>query len=164
MTIKYLKNAKNVNDLKKLYIEYLKKLHPDNGGTTEECQQLNNEYEYLRKTLPAGTDPEREQTEAEKKAAASLDKEIRDILNKIIRFQNINIEIVGTWIWIDGATYEIKEELKSAGFVWSKARRKWHCTPYDSPKYYKGKKKSFDALRRMYGSENVETEKQERIA
>lgn len=156
MTIKYLKNAKNLTELKKEYVKQLKQLHPDNGGTVQECQSLNAEYEYLRARLPKERPADAPETEAEKKADASLDKEIREMLAKIIRFPDLNIEIVGTWIWIDGLTFPVKDELKAAGFVWSKARRKWHATPYDTPKYYKGKKKSFEALRKRYGSDIVD--------
>ena len=44
------------------------------------------------------------------------DEKLREVLQKIINFANINIEIVGCWIWVDGATYEYKDELKALGF------------------------------------------------
>lgn len=154
-------NYKNRNDLRKAYFSLLKELHPDNGGSVDACQILNNEYETLFQTLPAAGEKE---SEAEKQAAATLDKEIREALEKVIRFRDINIEVVGTWIWIDGITFPIKEELKAAGYTWSRNRKKWHYTPYETPVYYKGKKKTFESLRRMYGSSEVETEPAPAIA
>ena len=75
-----------------------------------------------------------------------------------IRFDGLNIEIVGLWIWVDGNSYPYKETLKECGFQWSRARKKWHYTPYDSG-YYKGQKKSFNDIRDKYGSMVVENEK-----
>ena len=36
----------------------------------------------------------------------------------------MNINIVGSWIWIDGNVYEIKNQLKETGSKWSKNKRK----------------------------------------
>lgn len=63
----------------------------------------------------------------------------------------INIEIVGLWIWVDGNTFQWKEELKEAGFAWSRSRKKWHFTPYEGG-YHRGRKRSFDSIRNIYGS------------
>ena len=163
MTIIYLKNIKNRQELRRLFYTLLKKHHPDNGGDAEICKVINNEYEFLFKTLPETSgDPEKVSKE-EKKATADMDKAIREMLNKIIRF-DINIEVVGTWIWVDGDTFPYKEELKTAGFRWSKARQKWHACPYGEGGYYKGKKKSFQTLRNIYGSDFIETEKMPQLA
>ena len=168
MKNKYFSNPKNRAELRKEYLKLLKKYHPDNGGSDEECKTLNAEYERLFKILPAASSDEEPETskEAEKKAAADLDKAIRDVLQKIIHFEDINIEIIGTWVWVDGLTFPIKEELKAAGFIWSKARKKWHYAPYGERVFYKGrgKRPDFESIRRRYGSEEVETEKQKKLA
>lgn len=40
-------NIKTIDDLKKAYREYAKKLHPDCGGNTEDMQLLNDEFSML---------------------------------------------------------------------------------------------------------------------
>lgn len=40
-------NIKTIDDLKKAYREYAKKLHPDCGGSTEDMQLLNDEFSML---------------------------------------------------------------------------------------------------------------------
>ena len=153
MTTKYFKNIKNQAELRKAFIRLLKQYHPDNGGDAEICKMINAEYEQLLKGLPK-TSGEK-QSEADRKAAESFDKEIREALEKIISFDGINIEVVGTWIWVDGATYIYRDQLKALGYRWSKSRHKWHFTPYAEPMFYKGTKKIFDRLRAIYGSATV---------
>ena len=34
-------------------------------------------------------------------------------------FENITIELIGSWIWVSGDTREIKEKLKEIGFKWA---------------------------------------------
>lgn len=155
MTIRFFKGISNQAALRKAFVQLLKKFHPDNGGDAETCKQINIEYEYLMQHLPKNGEAK---TEADKKAAADLDKEIRKALEKVVTLDGVNIEVVGTWIWIDGSTYQHRATLAGLGYKWSKSRKKWHYTPYESGKYYKGKKKSFDTLRALYGSSEIETE------
>lgn len=158
----YFNNVKTLEELRTLYRDFLKTVHPDNGGSVEACQELNAQYdatfERLKNSAPV-MDGGKEQV----KWDATEDAALRDALSKIIHIKDINIEIVGCWIWVDGITYPAKDDLKCAGFKWSKARKKWHFAPYEH-KYYKGGKKSFDDLRRTYGSSTVETESREEIA
>jgi hypothetical protein len=158
----YFEDVKTLEELRTLYRDLLKTVHPDNGGSVEACQELNAQYdaafERLKNAAPV-MDDNKEQV----KWDATEDAALRDALSKIIHIKDINIEIVGCWIWVDGITYPAKDDLKCAGFKWSKARKKWHFAPYEH-KYYKGGKKSFDDLRRTYGSSTVETESREEIA
>ena len=56
----------------------------------------------------------------------SEDAKLRDVLQKIINFEGINIETVGYWIWVDGNTYGYKDVLKEIGFKWAREKKKWH--------------------------------------
>lgn len=163
MTIRFFKNVKTVAELRKEYVRLLKINHPDNGGSKETCQEINAEYDYLLGRLPKDNTGKTASNSAEAKKDFQIDKEIRDILNKIIRFDGLNIEIVGSWIWVDGDSYQWKEQLKEIGFQWSRARKKWHYTPYES-KWHKGGKEDFETLRNKYGSTTIESEKVARIA
>ena len=158
MKIKYFRGVSTQQELRKEFVKLLKIHHPDNGGNAETCKEINAEYEYLMQRLPKhATGESKTENAEEKKAAADLDKEIRDLVNKIIYMEGINIEIVGVWIWVDGNTFPYKEELKEYGFKWSRSRKKWHACPYGESAYYKGRKKDFDVLRAIYGSSTVNT-------
>ena len=67
----------------------------------------------------------------------SEDEKLREVLQSIISLQNINIEIVGCWIWGDGETYEHKDKLKALGFRWAREKRNGIFTPKHSEKEVK---------------------------
>ena len=76
--------------------------------------------------------------------------------------QNINIEIVGCWIWVDGNTYEHKDTLKALGFKWAREKKKWYFHT-ESFRKRSHKKLSMDDIRNYYGSTEVQTEEVKRI-
>lgn len=51
------------------------------------------------------------------------DIRLREVIQNIITLDNINIEIVGCWIWVDGDTYAHKDILKVLGFRWAREKR-----------------------------------------
>ena len=156
MKIKYFRaeEVKSAEALRKMYLRLMMIHHPDVGGTEEAAKTILAEYEYLRSHL-SFTENSGESENTNRAETIINDDRIREIIDAIIHMAGINIEIIGTWIWVDGNTYPWKEELKAYGFRWSRKRKKWHYTPYSSAKYYRGNR-SFDSIRRTYGSEKVE--------
>lgn len=146
----YFVNAENTEDLRKAYLKLAKVNHPDNGGDVEIFKAIQAEYEYLLKVLPTGG-TSKAKTKDSKQQEIKFDVAIRKVIDRIIHMDGINIEIVGLWIWVDGNTYPWKDELKQFGFQWSRTRKKWHYSPYEGG-YHKGRKRSFDSIRDIYGS------------
>lgn len=159
----YFKNIKNLEELRKTYRDLLKKHHPDNGGNTEIMQEINSEYERMFEILKhtAGTTATADDTEKTDYTKAT-DEAIREILSKLIIF-DITIEIVGSWIWVSGNTYPVKEQIKEAGLKWSKARKMWYFAPTDH-KRHRGSKDSFEEIKSKYGSQKVKTSTTFKIA
>lgn len=48
-TFRYLQYAVTLEEAKKTYKEYAVQLHPDKGGRLEDMQQLNMEWDYIKK-------------------------------------------------------------------------------------------------------------------
>ena len=123
--MKYFKNVETLEELRKQYKKLLKKYHPDNPkGSTEATQEVNAEYDTLFKTLK-----DRHEHKADynnMKYDFSEDEKLREVLQYIVTMENINIEIVGCWIWVDGNTYEHKDNLKALGFKWAREKKKWY--------------------------------------
>lgn len=147
--MKYLKDAKTIEELKKLYRAWTKKLHPDCGGSKEEMQQLNAEYEekfeILKKAHNAAADENHQTTETP--------NEFIEIIEKLIHLDGLEIELCGSWLWIGGNTYSHKEELKAAGCIWSKNKGRWYWRHEEQGrKHYKGTK-TLDEIRFKYGSQ-----------
>lgn len=164
--MKYFNNVETLEELRKQYKELLKKYHPDNpNGSTEATQEVNAEYDTLFKTLK---DRHEHNTSDNKtdysnmKYDFSEDEKLREVLQHIVTMENINIEIVGCWIWVDGNTYEHKDSLKALGFKWAKEKKKWYFHTEAFRKRSK-KKLSMNDIRNYYGSTEVQTEEVKRI-
>lgn len=84
------------------------------------------------------------------------DKALREILQKIIHFSGIEIEIAGQWIWISGNTYAYRQDLKDIGFKWASTKKQWY---WYSEIFRKKSHKtlSLEATRDYYGSTKVDT-------
>ena len=157
----YFKNINTLEELRKQYRDLLKIHHPDNGGNVSDMQEINAEYDKLFKALK---DKHESKSADGKESAYSKnmydwknDKALRDVLEKIIHFNGIEINLVGAWIWLDGNTYQYKEELKGIGFKWSKNRKKWY---WNNGEYIgRGNKKiSFSQIENKYGSTKLRTQ------
>lgn len=166
----YFKNVQTLEELRKVYRDLLKKYHPDcPGGSTEATQQINAEYEQLFKVLK--NRHESKATGAENKKASydnmkydfSEDARLREMLQKVIHFSDITIEIIGAWIWIGGNTYQYRKELKDLGFKFAGNKKMWF---WHSEAFRKKSNKalSIDDIRNYYGSTEVETEGRKRLA
>ena len=163
----YFRNVNTLEELRKQYKELLKQYHPDNpNGSTEATQAINAEYDRLFKVLK----DKHESTTADGDKATydnmkydfSEDKALREILQKIIGFSDITIELCGSWIWLSGNTYQYKAELKEIGFKWASQKKQWYWHSEAFRK--KGKKAlSMDEIRNYYGSTEFKTEETKRL-
>ena len=159
--MKYLKNIKNIEQLKKEYRRMAMELHPDRGGDAEEFKILVNEYEILTKKLAK----ENNKNEEEYNKDIELDKQYMDIINQLIKFDGLTIEVVGSWIWLSGNTYPAKETIKGLGFKWASKKKMWYLSPDDHPKRRGGKELSMDEIKSKYGVKaKVKTEGSKQIA
>ena len=157
--MKYFENIKNLEELRKEYKKLVKKNHPDMGGSEEEMKIINVEYEKALKDLENA-----DTTENAWKYDATKDELFRDALNKVINLEDIKIEIIGCWIWITVNTYSCKDLLKTSGFKWCNNKKAWSW--HAGERYYKKSKRklSMDELRNLYGSEEIEKRRSDRIA
>ena len=130
---KYFKDVNTLEELRKQYKELLKMHHPDNGGNVSDMQEINTEYDQLFKILKNRHEKSADSKENNAKTDFNNmkydfteDQKLREVLQRIITFEGINIEIVGCWIWVDGNTYEYKDALKEIGFKWAREKKKWY--------------------------------------
>lgn len=157
---KYFQNINTLEELRRQYKELLKVHHPDNGGNVGTMQEINAEYDSLFKTLKHQHEKSESRNTAgngksdNAKYDFEADEKLREILSHIICFTGINIDIVGTWIWVDGNTYPYKDNLKALGFRWSKQRKKWHWHEGDY-KRFGSKNLSYAEIQTMYGSTEI---------
>lgn len=164
----YFTDCRTAEDVKTRYKELAKRYHPDMpGGDTKIMQEINDEFDRVFARLKnihrkQGTNETYEEKD-EKKRSNETPQMFREIITKLFSIsQDIVIEICGTWLWLTGDTYPIREELKAIGCRWSKGKKKWYFT-YDP--YVKTRFTLSESARRFkYGSEFVEPSKFARIA
>ena len=110
------KTIKDLDSLKQEYRKLANKYHPDKGGSTAQFQELQNEYEKLRNKILSGSSL----SEAEKENEIVIDEALRAAINAIITLDEINIELIGKWIWVSGktpyATVPLRFIFSGAGF------------------------------------------------
>ena len=170
----YFKDVQTLDELRKQYRDLLKKYHPDNeNGSEEVTKEINREYESLFKILKEkhtrqqstradGNTGDNKASYENMKYDFSEDTLLREMIQKVIHFSDITIEIIGNWIWIGGDTYQYRKDLKEMGFKFAGKKKMWH---WHSEAFRKRSHKvlSIDDIRSYYGSTEVETHKRKRL-
>lgn len=147
--LKEFKEVTGINEAKKIYKTLAKKLHPDVGGDEEIFKLLNVIYnDLIEHKIYFSND-------------IKIDIELEKIISLILHFENITIELVGSWVWVSGDTKEIKDKLKELGFKWASKKKMWF---YGEMKGRNPKEKSMEEIKGKYGSETLKSDKKEKIA
>lgn len=153
--MKYFTNIKTLEDLKKAYKKLVFELHPDHNqaeDANKKFVEMKNEYDQLfEKVKNNRINSQGEYYETE---TSETPEEFKDIIEKVVFFENCHIEIIGTWIWISGNTFNYKDQLKSLGFRWCKNKNAWS---FHNGEYHKKSKKKFtlEQLREKFGNQDV---------
>ena len=165
----YFKNVETLEELRSQYKKLLKKFHPDNkDGSEEATKEINAEYESLFKVLKNRHDTQ--QTDNTNKTESTYnanmydwenDKAIREVLQKIINFSGVEIELIGAWIWCFNS-YTYRKELKELGFKYAANKKAWYFHTETFRKTSK-KKLSINDIRNYYGSTKVEIDSRKAI-
>ncbi len=147
--LKVFEGIEGINKAKKIYKTLAKKLHPDTGGTEEEFKILNAVYtDLIENKIYFSND-------------SKIDIELEKIISLILHFENITIELIGSWIWISGDTKAIKEQLKKIGFKWATKKKMWF---YGEMKGINPKEKSLEEIKAKYGSETLKTNQKQKLS
>ena len=143
------KGIEGINEAKKIYKQLAKKLHPDVGGSDELFKMLNSIYNNI---LENGIYFSNE---------SKFDLELEKVISQILHYENLIIEVVGSWIWLSGDTKTIKDKLKELNFKWASKKKMWY---YGEMKGRNPKEKSLEEIKSKYGCETVRSKRKERIA
>ena len=139
-----------LQEVKARFKSLVKVHHPDVGGDNATMQRLNAEYEkaveHIAKYGEIKADREA--------AAAEVPAEYAAAVAATINLKGIILEMVGSWIWASGNTYENREALKAAGFRWSNKRKIWYYRP-ESQGYTGHSKKSNAWIKAKYNAERI---------
>jgi|694.fasta_scaffold19382_4 hypothetical protein len=146
-----LTKINSLDELKKQYHSLALKYHPDReGGSTELFQALQLEFE----TLTDNYLKNQKFTASDAKNEIIIDETIKAIIMELMEFETIKIELVGTWIWISGNTYPIKDVLKKLNFKFAPVKKMWYLNTTGEKIRSKGDK-TIDQIRNKYGSTEI---------
>ena len=162
--MKFFKNIETIEELKKEYKILAKELHPDmnkNVDTTAQFQEMQNEYEELFnqvKNIHKNSSGEKYTKETNETI-----EEYKNIIDRIIHFENVVIEVIGSWIWLTGDTKKYKEIIKELNFKWSPNKLAWY---YHKDKFRKKSNNNYsiDELRNMFENEKIQNEGLKKLA
>ena len=156
-----VEKIESLQDLKNQYKDLIKKYHPDvNSNGLEAMKAINAEYEQLFKEIKNNT------LNKEETKHHDINDNFRTIIEKIIFLDDIKIEIIGSWVWISGNTYQHYNTIKEAGFKFSKSKKAWYWyngMDSDFKKHFKGRY-SMNELRLRHGYATVEKEEQKKLS
>lgn len=144
----------------KAYRIKAKQYHPDHkNGDLELMKLVNIAFQTLEAINFQWTTGET----AEGFKTTPLTETISNLWDQLKHYQGITGEIIGSWLWVTGNTYPIKDQLKNLGFSFAHHKRAWY---YHDGDYWKRSRRKFnlEELRNMWGVKDLENEEAEAIA
>lgn len=168
--LKWFKNCETLEDVKKTYRKLCFKYHPDiyKGDNGETMKEINNEYEiafkmYRNKHKAKAEEKNTAGSTAAQATVEEMPEAFKKIINGLVGCDGIQIDIVGTWVWLTGNTYTHKEKIKQLGFKWANKKKAWY---WHSPEEKKAthSKMTLDEIKSKYGCTTYQTAVQYRIA
>ncbi len=145
-----------LGELKSMYRKFAFQYHPDQGGDTKIMQIINGEYDHLFKLVKNRHKNKYGETYTTAKETSETPEHFRNIITALFKLKmvSVEIEVIGTFLWVSGNTKEYKEQIKTLGFKWSQNKTAWYLAPAG---YRKRNSKQFglNEIRTMYGSAKV---------
>ncbi len=154
--LKWFRDCKSIEDVKRTYRELCKQYHPDLNkvDTTETMKQINAEYETafnrfknVHESAEDNTKTYTANTETTETAA-----EFMEIINKLIVCEGLEINVCAKWLWATGNTYTYKDLLKSLNFRYASKKKAWYWRK-DEDACKSRKNMSLEEIKNKYGCE-----------
>lgn len=140
---------KTLEELKQAYHKLAMRLHPDRGGSVEQMQALNNEYDILFQKVKNTHYSHTRQT-VYSCPTDEQPEDFRSLIDELIKIDDIKIEIIGCFLWVSGKTRPQKEQLKRLGLRWSRDKQKWYKSPAGYRRFGK-RDYTYEEIQSMYG-------------
>ena len=83
---------------------------------------------------------------------AVMDK-IDELLRSGVLSDDVDVWLIGYWLWVEGNTRPIKETLKALGFRWHSKRVCWYW--HDGRRQHAFRGGSLDDIAEVYGAEHI---------
>lgn len=141
----FFSDLNTVAEIKAHYRELARQFHPDLGGCLETMKIINLQY-HSRLKGESG----KEFDGHTYKYNSKTEQEIMDKINELLKLADLQIDLIGLWVWIRGNTKPQKEALKALGCRWHSGRVCWYWKPEGLGRS-RSNPGSLDELARKYG-------------
>lgn len=163
--MKWFKTAHTIEDVKHTYRTLCKQYHPDlHGAETEEImKEINAEYEtafnHFKNIHQSADNTDQTYT----KETTETPEAFKHIIDSLINCDGLEINLVGSWIWLTGNTFIYKDIIKELGFRWASNKKAWYWRAEENA-VVNHRKMSLDEIKNKYGCEVVHTNSRKAIA
>jgi len=151
----YFANIHTLEELRSLYRKLAFLHHPDKNGDTATMQEINRQYSLKSNKLINSNNTF---DDARKDSEMKISEEMKIKITALLNFQNIDIEIIGSWLWVSGSTYPIRLVIKNLGFTFSKPKCAWYWHLGEFSKK-SGLILSMEEIRNLFPSEKIDNSK-----
>lgn len=154
--MKYFRNVKTIEDLKKAYRKYAMELHPDHGGNEAEFVAMDDEYNKILDLMKKGKWTVSNEDDADTTTAEEIKiaEEFRNAVKAVLHCDGVIIDMVGCWLWLSGNTYQHRATISAAGYHWSKSHKMWFFNG-SATKSHRNSHKEFSEITDKYGIKRV---------
>ena len=161
--MRWFSDCRTVAEVKVCYRELAFQHHPDRGGATVTMQDINAAYHAMLQGMHG------QQTEGDDGITraywyhAGREAGAVEVLDKLIalRMADVDIWLIGTWVWAAGNTRPYRGPLKATGLRWHSKRAAWYWAPPGRRSRYNARASLAD-LADTYGAEHFAAEQAER--
>ena len=148
----YFINHETVEEIKFNYRKLCMQHHPDRGGDTETMKEINLQYQQALESVDGQTTTGTDGQQHQYYYKADIESALMELINQLIslRMQDVEIALIGTWLWLIGSTKPYKEQLRDLGCRWHFKRKCWY---FHTGKYRSSRSSAhLDELGEKYGS------------
>lgn len=155
-TINYFQGCATVEDVKKRYRELAMQNHPDKGGDTATMQEINAQYLSTLEFLDGEKSRDKAGKEHTYHYRPDIEQAIINKLDELLRagLEDVEIYVIGLWVWVFGSTYENREKLADAGLTFQRHRKAWSWKPYKGRS--RRSRMGLDTIAARYGCRRVD--------
>ena len=166
MTASYFAECDTVNAVKALYRRLAMRWHPDRkGGDQETMKAVNAAYEAALKSRDGERSMGSDGKEHYYRWNEKVERAAMDIISKLLslKMTDVEIDLVGTWVWVGGNTKPNKDRIKALGLRWHSKRIKWYWRPEAYRTRYNARV-TYSDLKDIYGCRSFESEAEQGVA
>ena len=154
MKTNFFYGCKTSGEVRTRYDELSRVFNPSNSKEPNEMMNtINAEYDMLMIVFRDAMLAEAEKETVKVKEKLTVSDKIKELQEKVDP-SGLHLEICGTWLWVTGKTYQVKDILKELGFRYSANKLSWYYRQEDdrSPNQ---EPIPLDLIREKYGSSVV---------